>query len=147
MKKCRKCLKEKPLTDFYRASNLKSGYRNACKDCERAYNKKWQSNPSSKKIWRKASRKHDNRPARRKRLYGISPEEFESLKIAQNNRCGICNKVMSIVCVDHDHTTKKVRGLLCSRCNRAIGLLGDTEESLESALIYLRGGSVARLVS
>jgi hypothetical protein len=41
-------------------------------------------------------------------------------------------------CVDHCHETKKVRGLLCSPCNRAIGQLGDTVQGVQRALTYLQ---------
>lgn len=40
---------------------------------------------------------------------------------------------------DHDHLTGKCRGLLCGRCNKAIGMLGDNEEGLLKALAYIRG--------
>lgn len=44
--------------------------------------------------------------------------------------------------VDHDHATGEVRGLLCNRCNQAIGLLQDDPLIVRSALVYLNGGIV-----
>jgi Recombination endonuclease VII len=64
------------------------------------------------------------------------------LQTEQNNLCAICsapakqNKTLSI---DHCHETGKIRGLLCSKCNMGLGLLGDTAESLRKALQYLEG--------
>ena len=42
-----------------------------------------------------------------------------------------------VLCVDHHHFTNEVRGLLCQRCNRAIGLLGDDPTVIRSAINYL----------
>jgi Recombination endonuclease VII len=139
LKICSKCNKSKSVVDFYRASNMKSGYRNSCKECDKQYNKKWQNKSTSKETWRKASNRYDHRVARRKRLYGLSDEAYQALLVKQNNRCGICQQRLKIACVDHDHATGKVRGLLCSRCNRSIGLLGDSKEALQRALDYIAG--------
>ena len=79
--------------------------------------------------------------------YGITPEIVMEMSISQGDRCAICGtrrdkihhlsqRLMELV-VDHDHHTKKVRGLLCDRCNRAIGLLGDNPDLLAKALAYL----------
>lgn len=60
----------------------------------------------------------------------------------QNGLCQICKSFKSNrksrLCVDHNHLTGKIRGLLCDRCNRAIGLFGDDSNILESALEYLK---------
>jgi hypothetical protein len=63
------------------------------------------------------------------------------MKEDQNNCCKICEKVFADsvdTCVDHCHTTKKVRGLLCNHCNRAIGLFKESLQSLENAVQYLK---------
>jgi len=51
-----------------------------------------------------------------------------------------------IPCVDHDHCTKKVRGILCRQCNRLLGLFKDKTELLNNAIIYLEMGSIVRLI-
>ena len=54
----------------------------------------------------------------RKDKYGITKEEFEKMEILQNGYCAICNqKPESLLEVDHEHTTGKVRGLVCHCCN------------------------------
>lgn len=74
--------------------------------------------------------------------YGISPQEYEALLLAQDGRCGCCRKKAETsrsLVVDHGHGTGgKIRGLLCYSCNSGIGLLGDTEEGVQRALDYLR---------
>jgi len=79
----------------------------------------------------------------RARNYNLSPDAFEQLREEQHNSCGICQREFSgenTPHVDHDHETKIVRGLLCGRCNRAIGLLGDSKEGLILSLRYLING-------
>ena len=81
---------------------------------------------------------------RRNRLgsYGLSVSEFNSLLQAQGGRCAICGTSepgqSGAFHVDHDHHTGKVRGLLCSGCNRGIGFLKDDLLVLESAVEYLK---------
>lgn len=58
----------------------------------------------------------------RKRLYGISKEETNLLLQQQNNLCLICSAdISNYFHVDHCHTTNKIRGLLCRRCNTGLG--------------------------
>jgi hypothetical protein len=73
------------------------------------------------------------------RRYGLTPEDIARMRDEQQGRCGICQRddVWRLV-VDHCHDTGKVRGLLCDRCNQAIGSLGDRLESVERAVEYLR---------
>jgi len=73
--------------------------------------------------------------------FGISLEDYKQLCEKQNNKCAICNtdrvELSRNLCVDHDHVTLKVRGLLCDTCNRSLGLLKDNIEILRSAIKYL----------
>lgn len=78
-----------------------------------------------------------------KSRYGISLEEYKMILYHQNSGCAICGVVIPMYDyhVDHCHTTNKVRGLLCNKCNRGLGFLGDSIERLEAAIMYLRKGS------
>lgn len=78
---------------------------------------------------------------------GITLEEYNKLLEEQDNKCKIClkeetciniktNKVQHL-CVDHSHATGKVRGLLCTNCNRAIGFLQEDTEFLKRAIEYI----------
>jgi hypothetical protein len=63
---------------------------------------------------------------------------FEALVLAQLGMCRICGTSEGVeLHVDHDHRTKKVRGLLCGKCNKAIGLLNDDPDLLMAAKLYL----------
>jgi len=84
------------------------------------------------------------RHSMRKSKFGISKLEFQQLLIAQNNLCVICNKPQpgrKALAIDHDHRTGKIRGLLCSWCNRAVGYLEDSAERAEATAKYLRSKS------
>ena len=79
---------------------------------------------------------------KRIRSYGITTDEYKRLLSEQNDGCAICggvNKDMAL-CIDHDHNSGDVRGLLCHRCNRAIGLLQDRPDLMIKAAEYLRRG-------
>lgn len=76
-----------------------------------------------------------------KREYNITPEEYNTLFINQKGCCAICGRHQSELkqklFVDHDHNTNAVRGLLCIKCNFALGYMNDDTALLESAIKYL----------
>jgi hypothetical protein len=69
--------------------------------------------------------------------YGLTVAEFDEMLIAQSGRCDICSKPMFESCIDHCHTTERVRGLLCRNCNLGIGNLNDDLECVRAAAAYL----------
>jgi hypothetical protein len=73
------------------------------------------------------------------RRYGVSETQYNALCESQGGVCAICkNKcVRDRLGVDHCHTTGKVRGLLCVKCNNAIGLFNDDPNTAYSAYEYL----------
>lgn len=80
--------------------------------------------------------------AQLRRQYGLPLEEYDSMVLSQEGRCKICNSQMTRLrepCVDHDHVTGKVRGLLCLNCNVAIGLFLEDGHILLRAMAYLDG--------
>lgn len=91
------------------------------------------------------SRKHpgSNRKARRRfnlKSYGLSPEQYDEMLENQGGVCSICkckNKSGIRLAVDHDHETGAVRGLLCSLCNTAIGLLRHDKTLFSNAVEYI----------
>jgi len=82
------------------------------------------------------------------KVYGISIEQYKHMFKNQKGVCAICkepetqihNKTKQVLnlCVDHNHVTGQVRGLLCKKCNMALGLLQDSVELLQTATKYLK---------
>lgn len=75
--------------------------------------------------------------------YGLTTDEYKELYNNQNGKCAICgsdgsNGKWRKLYIDHNHESGKVRGLLCSNCNFAIGHFQDKPELLEKAAKYLR---------
>lgn len=66
-----------------------------------------------------------------------SDELYAELVIEQCGRCAICGEAPQRLCIDHDHKTGQLRGLLCSRCNSGIGLLDDNPDILLIAARYI----------
>ena len=54
--------------------------------------------------------------------FGLLPGQYEMILKSQNGKCGICKQIINkTLCVDHDHQTNKIRGLLCINCNTKLG--------------------------
>lgn len=73
-------------------------------------------------------------------MYGLHQIDYERLLQKQNYRCAICKRLPSDdrqLCVDHDHSSKMIRGMLCSKCNSLLGFAGDEPRILAAAIVYL----------
>lgn len=144
---CRDCEQWKPLAEFYKARGRKNGDTPVCY-CITCYNRRCRAYAREKYATDPGFRERVRVTTRRKVLrlkYGLTEEGYESLLADQHGGCAICGATESAhthgrpcrLAVDHDHTTGKVRGLLCSRCNQAIGKFGDDPEMLRAAAAYL----------
>jgi Zn finger protein HypA/HybF involved in hydrogenase expression len=94
---------------------------------------------------------HTNR-LRRARNYGLTFEQSVAVETYIGRPCAICSTTITQrgkhgYCVDHDHETGIVRGIICSRCNTALGLFEDNPDRLRTALSYLQGVSATALVT
>jgi len=79
--------------------------------------------------------------------HGITLDDYKSMLIQQNNLCAICHGAETKIskktgrtknfCVDHNHKTGRIRGLLCDDCNIAIGKMKENINSLKAAIEYL----------
>ena len=108
-----------------------------CEQCRLAANK-----------YRREKRKNDNEKIgydpRRFRRHNITKEEYDSLLLKNDKKCWICS-MYEAVHIDHDHKCcagshscgKCIRGVLCSNCNTAIGLMGESIERFKKAIKYL----------
>lgn len=81
----------------------------------------------------------------RKTRYGLTADDIEAIKETQQGKCSGCLRDLlgSKFHVDHDHTTGKVRGLLCRGCNLSLGLLHDDPDTLERLAKYLRSAKLS----
>lgn len=96
------------------------------------------------RLWKERKRQEDperyrskyDRAGALRRNYGLTVEEFDTMVLAQEGRCALCDRPSDLV-VDHDHRTGRVRALLCTRCNTGLGHFGDAPALLERAVAYL----------
>lgn len=149
MKLCKTCNTTKPLAEFgTKKHTCKSGKvsfytKHKCKECVRTESKNWyKDNKDIKRAWYDKT-KHLKKDYDLKRNYGIDTEQYNQLLKIQEHSCLVCgthqDALPRALCVDHDHDTGKVRGLLCDACNRGIGLLKDNQVILNRAIRYLKG--------
>lgn len=108
----------------------RTGYRYDKKKAIAA-TRKWQAaNPERVKLSRR--RRHFLTK------YGLALEEYEALLVAQHNRCAACDDELVGRChLDHCHETGKIRGVLCSGCNVALGHVKDDIKRLMALIRYL----------
>lgn len=139
MKKCTKCGEEKPLEEYFnREGKVRDGKNSHCKTCEVEDIMKWRKNNPS-------ALKQIERRAHLKRSFGITIEQYEELLAKQNECCAICERHASEfktrLAVDHDHHTRRIRGLLCTNCNhRVVGRHRDPD-LLRKMADYVEGGT------
>ena len=129
MKKCTKCGVEKPLSSFTKNSKRIDGCGSYCLLCKKAYDKIWEQNNQEKR--KNIALNH---------YYGINLDDFNKIKEFQNNKCAICEIELvdtKDTCLDHCHETNKIRGILCSGCNRGLGAFKDSKTALKAAIKYL----------
>ena len=117
-----------------------------CKKCQYEWQNKYESkSPESKEYWREY--RHKIRERKNIEKFNISEETYNTMSKSQNDKCLICKKSESTIdnrrkkvrrlSIDHCHTTNKIRGLLCGRCNMGIGLLDHSISILKNAINYL----------
>lgn len=142
---CSKCKKIKESPCFSPKKDKKNGLSSACKSCRRKdYSIAKALNPEKfskeRKDWRLRNLDKDKN-AKLKWSYGISIDTYNTLFKLQEGCCKVCRKHQSefkrALSVDHCHTTGKVRGLLCSGCNTALGHVKDNPDILKSLIQYL----------
>lgn len=135
-KQCTRCKEIKALTCFSKAGRG-NALRSNCKTCDANQYKKWKSKNRKKYL-------DSTTNSGLKLRYGIGLEEYKKLLAGQGDCCKICKstapgrKDVNRFAVDHCHTTGKVRGLLCSKCNTAIGLLNENPLLFDEAKKYLQ---------
>lgn len=148
MKVCSRCKQEYSKDMFNKDKRRKDGLTYHCKSCVSYY-----SNKVSKETRHRQSTEYRQKNPDKARQYWIkgnynlSWNEYTTLLKNQENACAICYKPLKlhkgidlpidVACVDHCHTTGRIRGLLCSHCNSAIGLLKEDKRVLKRIVKYL----------
>lgn len=141
---CKKCKTEKLVAEF---PVSKVSIIHECRTCERIRRKANRDKNLEKyrSFARNYARKNYQRIGKNANLvskYGLTLEQYNSLRDKQDYKCAICNKHESkftkALHVDHNHKTGKVRGLLCDSCNRAIGHFKEDPKAIASAIEYIR---------
>ena len=83
-----------------------------------------------------------------KRTYGITQDDYLAMLEAQGGRCAICKRPDNYKSkwfdIDHCHTTKRVRGLLCRNCNKGLGNFKDDVSLMTSAIGYIKSSAKVR---
>lgn len=134
MRICNTCLTTKPLEAFHKNASRTLGVGECCKVCAITRSRKYVAENRTS-LWEKNIKKR----------FGITPAVYFEMLEKQNGVCKICKMPETTVkrgrlqrlAVDHCHATKKVRGLLCNKCNRGIGYFQDSIELLETTIRYL----------
>lgn len=160
MKTCNECRMQKTYSDFFSDVTRKDGLSYICKLCKLKRTSLYQKkHPEKTKVYSKRSRIKNALSNKERRLryyskykdtrilnaelktrYGITLDYFNFLLEGQKNVCAICKETCrrkKRLSVDHNHTTKEVRGLLCDDCNNGIGRFKDSVFLLKRAIKYL----------
>ncbi|RJQ37454.1 MAG: hypothetical protein C4555_06370 [Dehalococcoidia bacterium] len=167
LRTCKKCGVDKPLDQFRLAKSVQKGKTYycrlyTCKICINKQHKEWRErNPEYQRAWQQKNIQRQAEYHQRwvnqggkvirlryklKSLYGLSIEEYVELSNKQGGVCAIYrqSEPKGRLCVDHDHQTGQVRGLLCQQCNKALGALRDSIENCLAAAKYLREAVMLR---
>lgn len=126
MKSCSSCKLSKEKSDFPKNKQNPDGLYAFCKDCK---------NARSKKAWAGDVGLRGKDRALKKN-YGISLVTFNAILETQGGHCALCPRDQDM-CLDHDHETKKIRGILCRKCNLMLGHGDDDATRMRAAATYL----------
>jgi len=145
---CSECNQECPASEFYWK---KSGQKHSskCRACYQLSRRAYQHAYMAKnREYFKQKNKSNYCPNKRSlallKEYGLTSKKYDEILDLQGGGCAVCGSKnpktprQGRFCVDHNHETGEVRGLLCAPCNRGIGLLKDDPEILVSASNYLK---------
>lgn len=142
MKRCASCHATKSAKQFFSRG---VGLHSYCRACARQKTRVSQKRHAARHPEKVKAAKRQFRMRwpyksleyRLKHQYALTLFQFNELLLLQQNRCKICKEFMRPPCVDHCHTTGRVRGLLCDACNVGLGRFKDSMEILVAAIQHL----------
>ncbi len=146
MKACTLCGVVKPLDAFCLQKGGRFGRHPRCRPCRSIQERERYIANRDEILGRQRASERKRRyhsEYKRLRKYGISQAQFEELARIQDQRCAICDERATPLCVDHDHRTGLVRGLLCASCNVGLGYLRDDPARLRRAATYVEVSQAA----
>lgn len=126
---CVRCSETRELGEFPRDARGLEGRARDCKRCRNAYVREWAKENHERT-------KDARREAEVRGRYGDAGLEVLR-RIREGESCEVCGEHTPRMAIDHDHSSGEVRGLLCSKCNTALGLLKDDPDRILSLLAYL----------
>lgn len=137
---CSSCRLEKDSDRFSKKNNSKRGYSYKCKDCQNEYVRDvWYIKNVEKQRLSSAKWKVENPVRNLAHRYKTTEEIMQGHIDRADGKCEACGEVpYKALNVDHCHSTGNIRGMLCGNCNRALGLLKDSPETLLGLLSYIR---------
>ena len=150
LKKCAGCKDIKATSEYSHNAAFNDLLHPYCKICRAKQAKEYRRRNTEKArqaryTWAKNNPEVVAVYSRKTRLkkYGITPEEWDRMYVLQNGCCAVCglNETLTAsqkLCVDHNHTTGKVRELLCHKCNCALGNFNESVEILLKAIEYVK---------
>lgn len=127
---CSRCHLPKPVSEFHRHAD---GHYRWCKSCKSTYFKTYSKTERGRKSIKEAAWKMAG-------IKDFTVENYQDMAERQNGKCAICRRPTKKLQADHNHSTGKVRGLLCQACNLVIGQAHDSIDILEKSVLYLRYG-------
>jgi CRISPR/Cas system-associated protein Cas10 (large subunit of type III CRISPR-Cas system) len=110
------------------------------REYHQTYNKRPESRARRKELYQRPGVKEKNRELRIRRSYGLTLEAYQNLLESQGTKCAACGTSdwgAYGPMIDHDHVTGEVRGIVCTRCNVAIGHLKDSPQRARALAEYM----------
>ena len=133
------CKRALPIESFKRrvVSSPDSGWKSACNECNLA---------RRKEIYHERKHPDQQREKNLRKSFGLGVDDYETILRNQDYRCKLCGvsaeeekkRTSKRLAVDHCHTTGKIRGLLCRKCNTGLGNFNDDINLMTKAINYLK---------